>query len=520
MGIKISNLPSATLPLTGSELVPVVQSGVTAKAQIFDLLSGSNGSASVGFVQAGTGATSRTTQAKLRDVVSVKDFGATGDGTTDDTVAIQAALADAVTNNRCLYFPAGTYLVTSNLTVPTPANVQRGFTILGENKHNGSIINFSGAAVTTGLTFSSSVSVYQFWGTISELQITCASGAKRGMTFTYAHAPTLVNVQFRGATQAGLYLDNCNQPVVEKCLFISNGSSGTAQLSLNFCTCFSIKDNYFAGSATASSGIDIDRSNTGMISNGAIESTGVPIRICEATEGTNGCNDITIQSVNIENPTNCYIRLGYGWTSTNGVKNVYILGCRGYVSGSTTALIGVDMKNCLGVRVVSCQFGLGAGATAAHNLSGTTNNGIFIASSRENFGASTPWVKVNAAQDVTATPYMDWSSDFGTNQLFYTARSATTSTLDNQIFAAQGGLYSSLALINAAPTTINRTAAIPSRTGTQITLNAIDANTTIAHLGGGGNGQFRNLSGANITMSAGQTLSYAYDGNTGNWSQI
>ena len=40
MGVKISNLPSATLPLTGAELVPVVQGGVTAKAQVFDLMPG------------------------------------------------------------------------------------------------------------------------------------------------------------------------------------------------------------------------------------------------------------------------------------------------------------------------------------------------------------------------------------------------------------------------------------------------------------------------------------------------
>ena len=59
------------------------------------------------FLQSGTGAVARTVQSKLRDVVSVKDFGAVGNGVTDDTAAIQAAVNAAA----AVYVPAGTYVV-------------------------------------------------------------------------------------------------------------------------------------------------------------------------------------------------------------------------------------------------------------------------------------------------------------------------------------------------------------------------------------------------------------------------
>ena len=55
------------------------------------------------FLQAGTGAVSRSVRAKLRDAISVSDFGATGDGTTDDGPAIVAAATAAI--GRTLYFP-------------------------------------------------------------------------------------------------------------------------------------------------------------------------------------------------------------------------------------------------------------------------------------------------------------------------------------------------------------------------------------------------------------------------------
>jgi Pectate lyase superfamily protein len=55
--------------------------------------------------------TVETVTSKLSQTVSVKDFGAVGNGVTDDTAAIQAAI-NASSN---VYFPAGTYKVTSEL---------------------------------------------------------------------------------------------------------------------------------------------------------------------------------------------------------------------------------------------------------------------------------------------------------------------------------------------------------------------------------------------------------------------
>ena len=489
-----------------------------------------NGNTTV-YTPAGTGAVAKTVQTKLRESVSVFDFMTAAQVadvqartlSTDVTAAIQDALTYAAANYIDLHFPSGNYRVTSNISMPLTSNYQRSYRLTGDGKDYGTIITLDGAAVTTGFSFTSSgVGVYQFWGEISGIKFTCVNSAARAVTFNYAHAPYIIGCAFTGAAGTALLLQNCNQPVVEQCFFINNGSASLAQIQFDLCTAVSWRDNYLAtGNVSAIAGLDIDRTNTGLFSGGAIESTGIQIRVCAATDAVTGCQDLTFLGMNLENSSTCYFKIGYGWTGAGqGVSNIVVKGCRGYVSGSTTVAIGVDLKSCTSVEITQSQFPLSAAADCVFNLNAFTNTAIYIGQQRAQFGNAYPWVKQNSAQVLLASPLYDWNSAYPFDQIVFGSISTTTATLNNQIFAAQGGFYNVINLTNAAPQTINRTIAIPDVTGLRLTLIATDGNTTIAHLGGGGTGQFRNKSGANITLSANQCLEYRYNGNDGNWTQV
>jgi len=83
------------------------------------VLAASNGSSLIGFIQAGTGAVARTAQSKLRDTVSVKDFGAICDGSADDTTAVQAAFNYIQTNG-------GKLIVEGICAISAPLTIKAG----------------------------------------------------------------------------------------------------------------------------------------------------------------------------------------------------------------------------------------------------------------------------------------------------------------------------------------------------------------------------------------------------------
>lgn len=129
-------------------------------------LATNQGSSFVGYNYPALGTISRTVSSRLEEYVSVIDFGAKGDGTTDDTLAVQKALDTGV---KEIVFPAGFRFKVSVVTIKT-----RGQCITG----GGEIIGQVSVAMPKGtdiyttiiaevsihnLTFSGSSSTNSIW---------------------------------------------------------------------------------------------------------------------------------------------------------------------------------------------------------------------------------------------------------------------------------------------------------------------------------------------------------------------
>ena len=122
-----------------------------------DGVNGSFNSSNISYTPAGTGAVTTTVQAKLRQTVSVQDFGAIGDGTTDDTAAIQAAInaLSAAGVGGTVLLPAGAYKITQNLSITWPNSTDQNspgrITMRGEGADLSYIYDYrSNASAATG----------------------------------------------------------------------------------------------------------------------------------------------------------------------------------------------------------------------------------------------------------------------------------------------------------------------------------------------------------------------------------
>ena len=162
-----------------------------------------------------TGTVSRSLQSVLDEFISVKDFDVAGDGSTNDTVAIDRAIRQIYVSSlnathspvrRTIKFPAGTYKITSNIVIPPNT------TIVGDGKNN-TIIE----------------------GTTESVFLTCDSLFQTGGSLGNGGATLPGNISISGmtlrntGTVAALALYNASDVSIDNCYIAGNVSiTGTS----------------------------------------------------------------------------------------------------------------------------------------------------------------------------------------------------------------------------------------------------------------------------------------------------
>lgn len=235
--------------------------------------------AAVAFLQAGTGAVSRSMQDKLRETLSVKDFGVVGDGVTDDTLNLRAALTYAAQNGLKIFWPSGSYAISGNLlpmsSFSSPSlNIEFGavvsITVTGsgnfQDANKKSVMQYVTSAAHSVVMTGGSVEVdcgniaSVFFSTgftgaqCKALRIDCAkllikncfaaAGATQGSHAIYTNSDyetaVIRNVHINGvsrdaslnasyATQALLIANNDGRCLIENCVIENIGSASLTQ---------------------------------------------------------------------------------------------------------------------------------------------------------------------------------------------------------------------------------------------------------------------------------------------------
>jgi len=264
----------------------------------------------VTFLASGTGAVQRTALSKFRDTVSVKDFGAVGDGVTDDTAALQAAINYSSSMGYKLCVPPNTYLTKALVMKSNLSLVGEGYLSCFSLYENQYMLANSVVAAASNV----SISNMRFIG--NKATYTTSSG---GIYFARGNNYSVKNCVFENFAQVGVLcglpsngvIDYPNQGklFVDSNVFTNCGNNGFGAIAVTHGSDIVISNNICTSTdEKAGYGIDLEVNTGNYISNATLSNnilTGCSM-IIDGNSATT-TNDNIVISGNIVNSNMGYV---------------------------------------------------------------------------------------------------------------------------------------------------------------------------------------------------------------------
>ena len=181
-------------------------------------------------------------------VDNVKDFGATGNGSTDDTLAVNNAAADAHNNHKGIFFPPGTYLHNSTLNfnaVPVTGAGAGSILLAGSNTNSAVVLTGANVSIQNLIVSTQNLTGGSTLGNPNSASIL----VQNATSFTVAN-DTIV----QGQGRFGAYINTSSVGAVNSCTFDGTGHSGEAGVVIDQCYNTSVVGNLFQNDF---SGVDV-----------------------------------------------------------------------------------------------------------------------------------------------------------------------------------------------------------------------------------------------------------------------